>query len=333
MAKATTITVKQHPVVMIRNLLITQIGGYAAFVIAGAFADYGTIYSGLPFTRVLSYQFAYFLFVILAELAITIAIFLEWSLTHMTISKEMIVRSSGALFRRKIALPMDRVATATASYGIFGKLFDFGKLMVKGVGKENMTIGFVSAPQKYAELIMRFRANGRGNVSVFTPKENPDELIAQGEHEHLEFKSTMRWDMQARQINKGLEKMVLKTVAAFLNSKGGQIVIGVDDKKNVLGMEHDLKTLTKQDHDGFENHFTHVMNSAIGPEFREFVKLKFAKAGGKDICIVNVQPAPRPAFARFDSTEEFYVRTGNSTTPLKISEATSYISRWRKRFS
>jgi membrane protein YdbS with pleckstrin-like domain len=310
-----------------------QIGGYAIFIGAGAFADYGAIYSGLPFTAVLSYQFVYFLFIVLAELAITIAIFLEWFLTHLEIRPDMVVFSRGALLRRKTAIPIDRVASATAAYGILGKLFGFGKLTVKGISGEGMALGFVPRPQKYAELIMRSRANERRETPSFAPTDDAERLIGQGEGEHLEFKSTMRWDMAMSQINRGLEKMVLKTVAAFLNSDGGQLVIGVDDRGRVLGLEHDMKTLTKQDADGFENHFTHVFNSAIGAEFREFVRLRFTKAGGKDVCVVSVAPAPRPAFARFDSAEEFYVRTGNSTTPLKISEATAYISRSRKRFS
>lgn len=333
MARALPITVKQHPIVMMRNLLVVQIGGFAIFIVAGAFADYGAIYSGMPFAEVLSYQLAYFIFIAIAEVALTIAIFLEWFLTHLTITPHMVVFSRGALVRRKIAIPIDHVVSATATYGLLGRIFGFGKLKVNASTREEMTLRFVPRPQRYSELIMRFRSGGRSEPPIFQPNGDPGVLISQGENEQVEFKSTMRWDLRLGQINRGLEKMVLKTVAAFLNSAGGQLVIGVDDQRNILGMDHDLKTLTKQDADGFENHFTHIFNAAIGPEFREFVQLKFVQANGKDICIVNVSPAPRPVFAKLENTEEFYVRTGNSTTSLKISEATSYIERWRKRFS
>ena len=31
----------------------------------------------------------------------------------------------------------------------------------------------------------------------------------------------------------------LKTIAAFLNTEGGDLLIGVDDDRRVLGIEHD----------------------------------------------------------------------------------------------
>jgi predicted HTH transcriptional regulator len=186
-------------------------------------------------------------------------------------------------------------------------------------------------PHKYAKIIMRYCASGERRALVpFV--ENPEELLLQPEHERLEFKSTLRWDLKMAAVSRAPEKMVLKTIAAFLNSNGGQLVIGVGDGGEIVGLEHDYKSLTRHGRDGFENHFTHIFNSAIGAEFRQFVKLRFKEVQGKEICIVNVEPAPHPVFARLDgSTEEFYVRTGNSTTPLKLSEAASYLDLWRSR--
>jgi len=41
-------------------------------------------------------------------------------------------------------------------------------------------------------------------------------------------------------------------------------------------------------------------------------------------------PANKPAYLKFDSEEEFYIRTGNGTTALRLSEAASYVDyRWR----
>jgi hypothetical protein len=66
------------------------------------------------------------------------------------------------------------------------------------------------------------------------------ELIRLGESAVLEFKSTLQWDVRQAQANHNLRISVLRTVAAFMNSQGGTLVIGVDDDGTVLGLDRDL---------------------------------------------------------------------------------------------
>lgn len=156
-----------------------------------------------------------------------------------------------------------------------------------------------------------------------------DEIIRNGEHERAEFKSTFRWDLQRGQVNREMERSVMKTIAAFLNSQGGNLIIGVDDQRRVQGLQPDLASLNKHDHDGFENHFNNVFVSMIGPEFRRFVKLTFHDLVGKSICLVQVNRAHAPAYLRHDRGEDFFIRTGNATTALKVSEVAAYVTSWR----
>lgn len=65
-------------------------------------------------------------------------------------------------------------------------------------------------------------ANENGNLSV-------EELIHRGESERLEFKSTLRWNLHTDSKDKRIEHAVLKTIAAFLNTQGGTLLIGVED--------------------------------------------------------------------------------------------------------
>jgi len=67
----------------------------------------------------------------------------------------------------------------------------------------------------------------------------------------------------------------------------------------------------------------------IGPEFRRLVKLKFDNTGGKTLCLVDIEPGRKPAYLKTGDGEDFYIRTGNATTPLKMSEVATYISSWR----
>jgi hypothetical protein len=64
-----------------------------------------------------------------------------------------------------------------------------------------------------------------------------EDLIAEGESDELEFKSSLRWDYREERINKKLEEVIVKSVAAFANGEGGALLIGISDEGEVLGLE------------------------------------------------------------------------------------------------
>ena len=152
------------------------------------------------------------------------------------------------------------------------------------------------------------------------------EIINSGEHEKLEFKTTFRWDVKRDQVSKDMERGVMKTITAFLNSAGGTLVIGVDDHHDIFGIEADMASLAKQNHDGFENHFNNLFVSMIGPEFRKHVKLSFHYINNKSVSLVQVSQAHRPSYLKTEKGEDFFVRTGNATISLKASQIAPYIS-------
>ena len=52
-----------------------------------------------------------------------------------------------------------------------------------------------------------------------------EELIKRGESKTLEFKSTLRWSLKEdRQDDHGVTHAVLKTIGAFLNTEGGDLL-------------------------------------------------------------------------------------------------------------
>ena len=148
-----------------------------------------------------------------------------------------------------------------------------------------------------------------------------------GESTTLEYKSSMRWDLYTKQVNPDLEKTIAKTVAGFLNSEGGTLLIGVTDDRTVLGIENDLKTLgRRKDKDGYEQKLCQVLTNALGPEFCQYQHVSFEEHGGKTVCIVRVRPSPNPVYLTDKTTKEFYVRAGNTTIPLDMEAAHNYIS-------
>jgi hypothetical protein len=169
------------------------------------------------------------------------------------------------------------------------------------------------------------------NLAPKTPDQEVAALIAAGESATLEFKSSARWDIKQNQQNKVMEDVIAKTVAAFLNSAtGGTLLIGVDDDGQVVGLDHDYKTLSKRpNRDGFENWLLTILLRHFGQDAIGFLFTTFHEMNGHDVCRVVARPATRPCYITDNQNEHLYVRTGNATKQLTTKEAIEYSkNRW-----
>lgn len=156
-------------------------------------------------------------------------------------------------------------------------------------------------------------------------KEVVRKILTAGENKKIEFKKSLRWDYEKNELNKELEKSVIKTIAGFLNSEGGNLIIGVSDKKEIVGLEKDFQTLPKKDRDGFENYLTQIIRGNIGSSSMRLIKIEFEDFEKGTICHVKTKPSEDPVYVKFNGNEEFFVRVGNSTASLSISESVNYI--------
>jgi len=155
-------------------------------------------------------------------------------------------------------------------------------------------------------------------------EENVKELLLCGENEQVEFKSTMRIDLKENTVNSKLEFAIAKTIAAFLNTDGGMLLIGAADDASILGIEKDLKSLTKQNSDGFELHLRQLIKKHLGDYFEKHIKVTFPKVEEKELCLINVSKSGRPVFTTFEGKESFFVRVGNSSIPKNRQEQSEY---------
>jgi hypothetical protein len=162
-----------------------------------------------------------------------------------------------------------------------------------------------------------------------------DDLIAEGESDELEFKSSIRWDYRHECPSKKLEEVILKSVAAFANGQGGTLLIGVSNDGTVLGLERDYAALGGADRDRFELHLRNILNHCFGVSFvTNRLRLNFPAANGTEICQIDVSPAQNPVIVKLtdkngQAIERFYVRSGNASPELPLSEMNAYI---RERF-
>jgi predicted HTH transcriptional regulator len=118
-----------------------------------------------------------------------------------------------------------------------------------------------------------------------------------------------------------------KTVAGFMNSEGGTLLIGVADDGSIVGLDNDYATMQKPNSDGFELFLTQLFENSLSGTARTLARVNFDSIDGKDVCRVGVAASARPVFTRpVDGKDpaEFWARIGNSTGQLVGTDMDEY---------
>ena len=146
------------------------------------------------------------------------------------------------------------------------------------------------------------------------------DIIKQGESDYVEFKSTLRYNLKANKNDANIELASLKTVAAFLNTSGGTLLIGVTDEGSIAGLDKDKFT----NDDKLLLHFTNLLRDKIGQQTLGFVHFEIIQMNATKILRVDVSKSQTPVFVTHQNNEYFFVRSGPSTLNLKLSEFYKY---------
>ena len=153
------------------------------------------------------------------------------------------------------------------------------------------------------------------------------QIINKGESKYIEFKESLSLDVRQSQNNKSyqpkkesyIELSVLKTIAGFLNSDGGELFIGVDDQSNVLGIKNELDLLHKSSKDKIQLHLKTLIKENIGSSFNNFINAELKQLNDQEIIHVTCDKSDKEVFIK---GEDFYVRSGPSNVILKRERIT-----------
>lgn len=147
------------------------------------------------------------------------------------------------------------------------------------------------------------------------------ELLEAGEGMKVEFKSTLRTNLHTMQADPKVEMSVLKTIAGFMNTGGGHLVIGVDDSRTVLGLDADKFA----SEDKMTLHLVNLVKERVGAHNTMFWDSAYEAQDGKKVLIVTVRPASKAVFVQDGGAERFFVRVQASTQELTGSHAQHYM--------
>jgi len=165
-----------------------------------------------------------------------------------------------------------------------------------------------------------------------SPEELLGKKINQGETHTMEFKSSLRWDYKMGELNKSLEEVIIKSIAAFNNSDGGKLLIGVSDDGKIIGLENDYRVMKEPGKDFYELHLRNLLSSRYGLGYTtKNLKISFPVIEKFEICQIQIKRGKEPLYTKISKkgsgpVEKFYIRSGNASRVLEnISEGTEYI--------
>ncbi len=187
--------------------------------------------------------------------------------------------------------------------------------------EENISISPVSSTESVHQIDLALEVFGQ-----LTVEDQIRSKIRRGESKVTEFKQTLRMDIRDGSVQKHLEESAFKTIAAFLNSDGGDLFIGVSDDGKIVGVQDEIDRLFGSSADKYLLHFKNLLKSRIGEQFYPLIDQKIIDLRGRKILHVNCEESSTEVFI---NDNFFYVRTNPATDRLEGQKLVAYI---RQRF-
>jgi len=237
------------------------------------------------------------------------------------------------------------------------------KLLIEGVILEILT----KSPAHPHGILVSLTSGERGRVKEIlshnTPKdtfsskeqmENITEIIKNGEDHFSEFKSSALWSSklsnedikkskspEVKQFGRSASKVILaKTLAGFLNTDGGHLVVGVKENKGggedeMIGVESEYFKLNDKCDDGYrrmlvDSVFKPYFPSEIFNHINDYMKITFKKVSSKTLCVIKVNKSDIKVFLTLNNVEKFFIRVDASTRQITGAEIVDFCER---RFS
>lgn len=144
-----------------------------------------------------------------------------------------------------------------------------------------------------------------------------------GESNLLEFKPFLHYNKFTERAGISIKEINAKIICSFLNSNGGNLVIGINDNGEVIGLEKDFSLSDKPNfYDYFNLQFDDLLKQFLPTFAYNFIKTEFININDKIIFRVKVFPSNKPVFLlkKKEGTKEFWIRRTASCFLLNDTE-------------
>ena len=137
------------------------------------------------------------------------------------------------------------------------------------------------------------------------------------------------------EMKEKLNHSILKTLVAFANSNGGNLLIGVSEDENenqfISGIEPDLEYFGNKDK--FRAALDQLIEKNIGNEFHSLFELDIVAIDNKEVGWAKVKASQNEVFLKVKEKvngkeqirDNFYIRRQSSTIEIKGSALVKYL--------
>lgn len=256
---------------------------------------------------------------------------------------------------------------------IFLKTDRYGKNPVQGIVKDVLTHssfhshgilvqledGKIGRVQKILtnlkeESPQRFEQPSRKTAPKPIVEIDFSKIVSGGENEFVEFKSSALWSKKLtdeemrsptasrdiRNFGRDASKIIIaKTLAGFLNTRGGHLVIGIKENKTkdpdeIIGIEGEFGALEDQCTDGYRRMIVDsIIRKYFHPDifnhFSDYIKITFHEINEKQVCWIQIVKSDVSAFLTIRNVDYFFIRLDAETRQLVGKEMVEYCA---KRF-
>jgi len=190
-------------------------------------------------------------------------------------------------------------------------------------GRINFPEHFLSDSDNEIEALSRIRLrSGMGFPNEGRATEDLiREAIETAQSDTLELKATLRKPLEEG-TKEEVEFAWIKTLPAFLNTKGGTLLVGVKNDGEVLGLGSDgFESL-----DRMNQHLDNLIDRDLGRPVREYLKIKIEAVQGKEVLRIDCRPNRVPVYSENPKhKDEFYIRETGRSISLSPKDAVAYV--------
>ena len=210
-------------------------------------------------------------------------------------------------------------------------------------------------------IAVKIEGNFSGNVKEILKN---DEIISVQElrqkienHEAKDFemKSSFKYDVNISNHtgtptpNEVLKRKIVEEAASFMNTDGGIICIGVDNEKNILGLENDYKLQSDYSPERDNSLLQDKLRLEIQQALKDYLdneiiftlfEIEIISIDEKDVCCIKIKKSSEPIFVKMkinfrldgrdksDKIWKCWVRSDNGIREIQFD---SFLKYWASR--